>query len=211
VQPTPAQLRALSRRDPLLGRALRRLPPFPGFPQKGVADSRFHALARAIVYQQLSGKAAATIHGRVAALGGRGRFPRPEQFAALSDEDLRGAGLSRAKVAALRDLAQRVCDGRLALGRLGRLPDDEVIEHLVEVRGIGRWSAEMFLMFHLGRLDVMPVGDLGVQEGLRLLEGRESRPTPAEVAQRALPWRPLCSVASWVLWRVVDEARAARP
>lgn len=210
MQPTPAQLRALSRRDPSLGRALRRLPAFPGFPQRGVVDSRFHALARAIVFQQLSGKAAATIHGRVVALGGGGRFPRPTEFKGLADEALRGAGLSRAKVAAVRDLAQRVCDGRLRLAGIGRLSDEAVIERLVEVRGIGRWSAEMFLMFHLGRLDVMPVGDLGVQEGLRLLDGLERRPTPDELAERAAPWRPLGSVASWVLWRLVDEARAAK-
>lgn len=210
MQPTAAELRSLAHRDPALGRALRRLPPFPGFPQRGAADSRFHALARAIVYQQLSGKAAATIHGRVVALGGRGRFPRAEDFEGLTDEALRGAGLSRAKVAALRHLSQRVCDGRLKLAGLERLPDERVIERLVEVRGIGRWSAEMFLMFHLGRLDVMPVGDLGVQEGLRLLDGLERRPVPDEVAKRAAKWRPLCSVASWVLWRVLDEARAAK-
>jgi len=211
VQPTPTQLRALARRDPALGRAMRRLPCFPGFPRRGQVDSRFHALARAIVYQQLSGKAAATIHGRLVALGGRGRFPRPEELLALSDEELRGAGLSRAKTAAVRDLARRVCDRRLRLGGVHRLDDEAVVERLTEVRGIGRWSAEMFLMFHLGRLDVMPVGDLGVQEGLRLLDGLERRPTPDALSARAEAWRPLCSVASWFLWRLVDEAREVRP
>jgi DNA-3-methyladenine glycosylase II len=208
VQPTPAELRALARRDPALGRALRRLPPFPGFPQRGAADSHFHALARAIVYQQLSGKAAATIHARVVSLAGRGRFPRAEDLSAIPDEALRGAGLSRAKVAAVRDLALLVVDGRLRLAGIARLPDEAVIERLVEVRGIGRWSAEMFLMFRLGRLDVLPLGDLGVQEGARLLDGLERRPTPDELARRAEPWRPLGSVASWALWRLVDEARA---
>lgn len=207
MQPTPAELRALARRDPALGRALRRLPSFPCFPQRGAADSRFHALARAILHQQLSGKAAETIHGRIAALGASGRFPRAEEFPGIPDDALRGAGLSRAKVAAVRDLAQRVSDGRLRLDGLGRLPDGAVIERLVEVRGIGRWSAEMFLIFQLGRLDVMPVGDLGVQEGVRLLDGLERRPTPRELDERAAPWRPLCSVASWALWRLVDESR----
>lgn len=210
MQPTPAQLRALARRDPALGRAMRRLPGFPGFPIRGLVDSRFHALARAIVYQQLSGKAAATIHGRVVELGG-GRFPRPEALLDLPEASLRAAGLSRAKAIAVRDLAERVCDGRLKLNGIHRLDDERVVERLTEVRGIGRWSAEMFLMFHLGRLDVMPVGDLGVQEGLRLLDGLAERPTPDELATRAEAWRPLCSVASWVLWRLVDEAREAGP
>src|SRR5688572_15299519 len=137
MQPTRAQLRALERRDPVLGRALRRLPSFPVFPQRGAVDSRFHALARAIVYQQLSTKAAKTIHDRVAALTARGRFPGPEDFPSLGDEALRGAGLSRAKLAALRDLSQRVAAGTLRLSALARLRDDDVVEHLVEVRGIG--------------------------------------------------------------------------
>jgi DNA-3-methyladenine glycosylase II len=208
AKPSPADLRALARRDPALGRAMKRLPAFPGFP---VGEWRrlphWHFLARAVVYQQLAGKAAATIHGRVCALTPGPLFPTPEELLALSDEVLRGAGLSRNKTASLRDLAAHLSDGRLDLGRVGRASDERVVEALVPVRGIGLWSAQMFLLFRLGRLDVLPTTDLGVQEGLRLLDGGSERPTPKEIEARAAPWRPLASVASWFMWRLVDEAR----
>ncbi len=206
MRPTPAQLRALARRDPALGRVLRSVPAFPGFPEgaQSVQRSHFHALARAIVYQQLAGAAARTIHDRVVALTpGRG-FPRPDEVLALPDEALRGAGLSRAKLAALRDLAGKVESGELRLRSIGRRSDEEVVAQLTTVRGIGEWSAQMFLLFRLGRLDVMPSGDLGVQEGLRRLDGLTERPTPKQVLERSEPWRPLRSVASWALWRLVD-------
>jgi len=207
ARPTPAQLRALARRDPVLGAALRRVPRFPAFPRPGHSHygSHFHALGSAIIHQQLSGKVARVIHERVVALTPGRRFPRPEQILELSDEQLRGASLSRAKVAALRDLAARAVSGELPLARIARLPDDAVIERLSAVRGIGEWSAQMFLMFRLGRLDVMPSGDLGVREGLRRLDGLDERPAPREVLARSEPWRPLRSVASWVLWRLADE------
>lgn len=209
--PDPKDLRALARRDPALGRALRRVPAFPGFPVKrgpAAAPSHFHHLARVIVYQQLAGKAASTIHGRVAALTpGRG-FPDARAFLELEDAELRGAGLSRSKLRALRDLAERVVDGRLPLARIARLDDDEVLARVTEVFGIGEWSAQMFLIFRLGRLDVLPTGDLGVQEGLLLLDGLDERPTPAELAARGEAWGPLRSVATWVLYRLVDEARS---
>ncbi len=207
--PDPSALRALARRDPVLGAAMRRLTPYPGFPQRGSRRStHYGALADAIVYQQLTGKAAATIHGRVCALTAGPRFPRPEEIVELVDDDLRGAGLSRAKVAALRDLAERLLDRRLVLHAIGRLPDEEIIERLVAVRGIGTWSAQMFLIFRLGRLDVFPVTDLGVREGARLLDGLEDRPTPSALAERGTVWAPLRSVAAWFLWRVVEDARA---
>jgi 3-methyladenine DNA glycosylase/8-oxoguanine DNA glycosylase len=210
LKPTPSELRALARRDPVLGRAMKRLPAFPGFPDGSARAQRthFHALARAIVYQQLATKAAATIHARVCALTPGCRFPRAEELLALPEERLRGAGLSRNKLLSLRDLATRVSSGELDLRRVGRLPDEQVIEELVAVRGIGTWSAQMFLLFRLGRLDVMPATDLGVQEGLRRLDGRTERPTPKEVLARSEPWRPLCSVASWYLWRLVEAERA---
>lgn len=209
MKPAPADLRALARRDPALGRALRELPPFPGFPDRRHPRQRSHyaSLTSAIVYQQLATKAAETIWKRVCALDGAAHFPEPEQFLAHGDEELRGAGLSRGKIAALRDLCTRIQDGRLALPRLSRLPDERVIEELVEVRGIGRWSAQMFLMFRLGRLDVLAEGDLGVQEGLRLLDGRSERPGPREVLERARAWSPLSSVGCWTMWRLVDRAR----
>jgi len=202
VNPTSAELRALARREPVLGRAMRRVPPFPGFPAGAAHDSHFHALARAIVYQQLAGKAAATIHGRVKRLSAGSRFPRPDELLALPEGDLRGAGVSQAKTLALRDLATKALDGTLRLRSIGRLTDDDVVERLIQVRGIGVWSAQMFLLFRLGRLDVLPATDLGVQEGLRVLDGLDERPGPAEVEARAAPWHPLCSVASWVLWRL---------
>ena len=208
LAPDPRALRALRRRDPVLARAMDRVAPYPGFPTRDPARrTHYEHIARAIVYQQLSGKAAATIHGRVCALTPGRRFPRPPEVAALPDEALRGAGLSRAKIAAVRDLAARIEDGRLRLRSIGRLPDDEIVARLVEVRGIGTWSAQMFLMFRLGRLDVMPSTDLGVREGARLLDGLAERPTPRSLDARAECWAPLRSVAAWTLWRLVDLER----
>ncbi|MHC4473258.1 MAG: DNA-3-methyladenine glycosylase family protein [Planctomycetota bacterium] len=187
---------------------MRRLPPFPGFPRpEHRRRSHFQTLASAIVYQQLAGKAAAMIQGRVCALTPGSGFPRPEELLALPEEDLRGAGLSRNKLASLRDLAARVLDGRLKLRSIGRLSDEAVVERLVTVRGIGTWSAQMFLMFRLGRLDVLAPADLGVQEGVRILDGLDARPTPDRVAERAECWRPLRSVGCWFMWRLVEEAR----
>jgi len=158
-----------------------------------------------VIYQQLAGAAARTIHDRVRDLTPGRRFPRPEEVDLLSDEALRGAGLSAAKLAALRDLSGRVLQGSLPLASIARLPDDEVVERLVEVRGIGPWTAQMFLLFRLGRLDVLAPGDLGLQEGLRRLDGLEERPKPRELAERGERWAPLRSVASWVLWRLSEE------
>lgn len=205
VHPSPEALRELAARDPVLAEAMARVQPFPGFPDLQRGGSHFHALARAILYQQLATKAAATIHGRVLALTPGPRFATPEEFLALPEEVVRGAGVSRAKLAAIRDLAERTADGRLPLGRVSRLPDDVLVERLVEVRGIGAWTARMFLLFRLGRLDVLAPDDLGIREGLRRLDGLEERPTPAAVQARAEVWRPLRSVASWVLWRLLDE------
>jgi 3-methyladenine DNA glycosylase/8-oxoguanine DNA glycosylase len=126
----------------------------------------------------------------------------------LSESALRAAGMSRNKLLALRDLAARLEDGRLDLARSSRRTDQEVIERLTEVRGIGTWSAQMFLMFRLGRLDVMPAGDLGVREGLRLLDGLDARPSVDEALERAEIWRPLRSVGAWAMWRLVEAHRA---
>lgn len=203
--PTRAQLAALARRDPALGKALRRVPSFPGFPTSDQARlSNYAYLARAIVYQQLSGKAAATIWKRAAALGGRS-FPDPKRMAQLTDEDLRGAGLSRGKVAALRGLAHAVEQKHIRLAGLARHPDERIVEELVALRGIGEWTAQMFLIFKLGRLDVLPATDLGVQEGLRRLDGLAERPTAQELRERGRCWQPLSSVAAWTLWRLTDE------
>ena len=203
--PSAALLRSLDRRDPRLGQARRRVAAFPGFPDRRQAGSHFHALARSIIYQQLAGAAAKTIHDRVLGLTAGRRFPRPEELSEIEDARLRGAGLSGAKLAALRDLCDRVVSGALPLASIGRRADEEVVERLIEVRGVGPWTAQMFLMFRLGRLDVLAPGDLGLQEGLRRLVGLEERPTPRELEARGQAWAPLRSVASWVLWRLSDE------
>ena len=208
VTPTTAQLRALARRDPVLGRAIKRMDPFPGFPIPGEYRSHYEALARAIVYQQLAGAAAKTIWGRVCALTPGKSFPRAPELLGLKEKVLRGAGLSGNKYLSLRDLATRVDQGTLPLSRMSRWDDERIIEGLVEVRGIGPWTAQMFLLFRLGRLNVMAPADLGLQEGLRILDGLDERPSPKELAARAEDWAPLCSIACWTLWRLADEAKA---
>ena len=216
MKPTPSELRALARRDPKLGRLLRELPPFPGFPEPGNERHRSHwtTLASAIVYQQLHGKAAATIFGRVCALTPGAGFPTPEEVTGLPDRSLRAAGLSANKLLALRDLSRRIQDGSLPIARLARMSDERIVERLVEVRGIGEWSASMFLMFRLGRLDVMAETDFGVVEGLRLLDGSRERSKPREALARAEVWRPLRTLGCWAMWRLVERERAstrARP
>ena len=167
-------------------------------------QSLFAALARSIVYQQLSGKAAATIHGRLLALFPRRRIA-PAALLALPVERLRAAGLSAAKAAAVRDLAERTLDGTVpSLGRVRRMPDEEIIERLVQVRGIGRWTVEMLLIFRLGRPDVLPVTDLGVRKGFAVTFGLDELPDADTMTRRAERWRPWRSVASWYLWRAVD-------
>ncbi|MCJ7630551.1 MAG: hypothetical protein MUO50_19425 [Longimicrobiales bacterium] len=202
MKPTPPQLRSLARRDPVLGRVMKKLPPFPDFPVKPRLPY-FHTLARIIIYQQLATGAARTIHGRVKALGPNpGRFPTAAELLVIPDEELRGAGLSRSKLRAIRDLAGKVETGELGLRSLSRLSDGEVERQLTAVWGIGEWSAQMFLLFHLGRLDIFAPGDLGLQEGIRMLDGLAERPTPGAALERAKVWAPLRSVASWCLWRL---------
>lgn len=162
----------------------------------------FESLASAIVYQQLSGKAAATIYGRVvAACGGR---VTPQTVLACADSDLRGAGLSFQKIRYIRDLATRADDGSLPLDSLARLPDDEVIEVLTVVKGIGVWTAQMYLMFGLGRPDVLPVADLGIQKGMQQLYRMRAMPDAARMIKVANPWRPFRTAACWYLWRSLE-------
>jgi DNA-3-methyladenine glycosylase II len=159
----------------------------------------YGALLRTIVGQQLSTKAARTIHGRVLELFG-GATPSPEQLLEASEEDLRGAGLSGRKVTYIRDLAQHVLSGELELDRLTELSDDEVIEEIVAVRGLGRWSAEMFLIFHLERPDVLSGGDLGIRKAIQVGWELEQMPSPEAVLEIGEPWRPHRSLASLYLW-----------
>lgn len=194
------------RHDAVLADAVRKLEPFPALPvPQHKRVSHFESLARAIVYQQLAGKAAATIWGRVVALTPGSRVPKPAELLRMKDEVLRGAGLSRNKMLAIQDLASRIEGGQLKLRNCGRWEDQSVIDHLTEVRGIGLWTAQMFLMFKLGRPDVFPATDLGVQEGIRLLDGLDERPKPQQAEERAAAWAPYRSAAAWYLWRMADQ------
>jgi DNA-3-methyladenine glycosylase II len=166
----------------------------------------FDALAESIAYQQLSGKAAATIFGRVRALYPKRKWLDPEQLLATPDETLRAAGLSRAKTAALKDLAAKTIDGTVPAGRaLIRMSDDEIVARLTAVRGIGRWTVEMLLLFDLGRPDVWPVDDYGVRKGFAKTFGRRKLPTPKQLMKFGEKWRPYRSVAAWYFWRALDE------
>jgi DNA-3-methyladenine glycosylase II len=174
----------------------------------GLADNQhtdpFKALVHAITSQQLSSKAAATIARRFAELFG-GTFPTPRQVLDMPDEKLRSVGLSGMKVSFVRDLARRVEDGSLRLHSLDAMTDDEVIAALTEVQGIGRWTAEMFLMFRLHRPDVLPVGDLGIVNAIKKQYRLRKTPTPARVLRIGEPWRPYRSVACWYLWASLDN------
>jgi len=166
----------------------------------------FDALAESIAYQQLSGKAAATIWGRVRALYGKRKWLDPKQVLATPDETLRGAGLSRSKVAALKDLAAKTIDGTVPSARqLAQMSDEEIIERLTAVRGIGRWTVEMLLLFDLGRLDVWPVGDYGVQKGFAKTFGKRKLPKSKQLMKLGEKWRPYRSVAAWYFWRALDK------
>lgn len=169
-----------------------------------IEGSHFDHLTRNIVYQQLSGAAAGTIHGRFVDRCGDGKSPTPEQLLAHDESTLRACGLSTAKVAAIRDLALHVSDHRLALDNLDNMDDQSIIDALVQVRGIGVWTAQMFLMFRLGRPDVLPVLDLGVRKGAQRIYRMRTLPEAARLEKTAKAWRPWRSVASWYCWRVLD-------
>lgn len=170
------------------------------------ASSLFDVLAEAIVYQQLHARAAASIHARVRALIPRTRgIAAARALATVSDEALRGAGLSRSKLLALRDLAAKTLDGHVpTLAKVRRMDDEAIIEQLTQVRGIGRWTAQMLLMFRLGRPDVLPVGDYGIRKGFGVAFRKREMPLPADVEKRGERWRPYRSVASWYLWRAAE-------
>jgi DNA-3-methyladenine glycosylase II len=194
-------VRHLTRVDPVLGALIRRVGPCRL--GHGPARDPFATLIRAIVSQQLSIRAADTIYGRLCGLFPRGR-PHPVHLLVLDDAALRGAGLSVQKVRYMRDLATRVADGRLRLSRLHALDDETVLESLTAVHGIGRWTAEIFLMFTLGRPDVLPAADLGLLNAAQRLYGLRRRPTPAALLRRGEPWRPYRSAACWYLWRSLE-------
>ena len=192
--------RALMRRDPVIATLIRQ------HGECGLASSQrtdpFHALLHAIIAQQLSTKAAKTIEGRFSALFDGG--PTPAAVARASDEKLRAVGLSPQKLKYVRDLCARILDGSLNLDALAVLTDDEVIEALTSVKGIGRWTAEMFLMFRLHRPDVLPVGDLGIVKAVQRAYKLRALPTPARLTKIGETWRPYRSVACWYLWASLD-------
>jgi DNA-3-methyladenine glycosylase II len=198
--------RALAARDP----AIARLVEATGTPRlRKPQDTHFEALVRSVLYQQLAGSAAAAIHGRlIAAVEGE---VVPERILALPPETLRGAGLSGNKAASITDLAAKVLDGTVVLDPRGlsREPDEEVITRLTAVRGIGRWTAEMFLLFQLRRLDVWPTGDLGVRRGYGLAHDIDM-PSPKELEILGEPYRPYRSVAAWYCWRACEVYAAAK-
>jgi DNA-3-methyladenine glycosylase II len=216
-----AAVAALSAADSKLGRLIERAGPFRL--QLASQQSPFEALTEAIIYQQLHGKAAATIHGRMLEsfhdVCGIGVHPSPQHLLDCPNEQLRAAGLSKNKMLALRDLAAKTVDGTVPdLRTIRRMSDEEIIEHLTQVRGIGRWTVEMMLIFRLGRPNVLPVSDYGVRKGFALtFQGL--KPTakvtldvlakPDDIRRRAKKWEPWCSVASWYMWRACDLARQA--
>lgn len=200
-------VRALREADPTLAELMDRAGPFELHADR-LRHSPFEALLRAIIYQQLSTRAAATIWGRVQALfSGRAR-PTPKRLLALDPDALRGAGMSRSKVASARDLAEKTIEGVVpSVAKLEAMEDDEILERLTGVRGIGRWTVEMLLIARLGRPDVFPVGDLGIRRGYQITYGLEEMPTPKVLEPLGDPWRPYRSVASWYLWRAVHLSR----
>ena len=223
-----AAIAHLTAADPKLGRLIQRAGPFTL--RVASAQSPFEALVESIVYQQLHGKAAATIHRRLLEsfapvptleVSGTGAHPTPQQILDCPNAQLRAAGLSANKALALRDLAAKTLDGTVpTLSRIRRMSDEAIVDHLTQVRGIGRWTVEMLLIFRLGRPDVLPVSDYGVRKGFVLTftglkpfaDGKPAKvppadlPTPAEMERRAKKWAPWRSIASWYLWRACDLA-----
>lgn len=204
-----AAVEHLARRDRHLAKVIRKAGPFTLKPRR--ATTPYEALLRAIVGQQLSGKAAATIHGRVLALHAPAKRPTPEHLHKLTDDALRAAGLSRNKLAAIRDLAQKSLDGTVpTLRTLRKLDDAAIVERLTQVRGVGVWTVEMMLMFTLGRPDVLPLADLGVRQGFMHAYGHAAVPAIDVIEAHAERWRPYRSVGSWYMWRAVERHRQAK-
>jgi DNA-3-methyladenine glycosylase II len=206
MSPSPA-IRHLSR-DPVMRDLIRAAGPCTLKARRGF--SPYESLLNSVAHQQLTAKAAATILSRFRTLYGDGRFPEPTELLATPLEALRGAGFSRAKAASLHDIAARTLDGTIPARRfLARLPDEAIVERLTSVRGVGRWTVEMFLIFTLARPDVLPVEDYGVRRGFRCAYGGAELPQPRELAGFGERWAPYRSTAAWYLWRAVDMHEAA--
>ncbi|MFT4179002.1 MAG: DNA-3-methyladenine glycosylase [Thermomonas sp.] len=207
---TDAAFEHLCRRDRKLGTWMRRLGPIPADPRWRKPFDPVDALARAILFQQLSGKAASTIVGRVEAAIGSDRLHH-DTLARIDDAGLRACGVSGNKALALRDLARREAAGEIPdLRRMSLMSEDAIVEALVPIRGIGRWTVEMMLMFRLGRPDVLPIDDLGIRKGAQLIDKADDMPTPKQLAARGERWGPYRSYASLYLWRIADAASAMK-
>jgi len=198
----------LRRADPILARLIDATAPC--LLQPDHEQSPFEALVEAVCHQQLTGKAAQTILGRVKALHPKRPFPTPKDFLATTDEQLRAAGLSRAKVASIKDISARTLDGTVpTTEEILKLDDTEIIERLIVIRGVGRWTVEMLLIFKLGRLDVLPVDDYGVRKGFMVAYRKRDLPKPAVLLKHCERWRPYRSIGSWYMWRAIEMARQA--
>jgi 3-methyladenine DNA glycosylase/8-oxoguanine DNA glycosylase len=208
MSPDPARVRRairhLRRRDPVMAATIDRVGRCSWETERG--GSAFASLVEAMLYQQITGKAAASIHRKLRKVLGR-RHPRPQEILAATTRALRGAGLSRQKISYMRDLAARAADG-LPLRGLSRRSDEQVIEALCAVKGVGRWTAEMFLIFRLGRFDVLPVDDYGVRKGAQIAYGLRALPDARWLKERGEAWRPYRTVASWYLWRRLERSRS---
>ncbi len=204
----PRGARAHLKQDPDLADVMERVGPFR---LQGYAHSDLEALVRAIVYQQLSGKAAGTIYRRFLQLFPGGRYPSARAILARSDREIRGVGVSRGKMLAIQDLCRNVAGRSLRMRRFSAMEDDAIVEELVKVRGIGPWSAQMFLMFHLGRMDVWPAGDLGVQKGIQRLRRMRSLPSPRRMEREGRRFAPYRTVAAWYMWRLLELSSRRTP
>ena len=203
----PKASKHLSKVDKTLARVIRKVGPVRVTPPKGVTP--YQTLVQAVAHQQLSGKAAKTILGRVLALFPGKKFPAPLDLVKAPVRKLRKAGFSRAKVAAVKDIAVKTLSGVVPTSRaLAKMGDEEIIERLIEVRGVGRWTVEMLLMFTLGRPDVLPATDYGVRKGFALVYRRKELPAPKELLAFGERWRPHRSAAAWYLWRACDLHKA---
>jgi 3-methyladenine DNA glycosylase/8-oxoguanine DNA glycosylase len=195
----------LSRTDKHLARIIERTGEFQF--KLDQCESVYESLLEAIAYQSISGKAAATIFARIKALGANGTCPTPQEILRARPQTLRQAGLSGAKVLAMKDLAKKTVEGVVpTLADAHKMSDQELVERLISVRGIGAWTVEMFLIFRLGRPDVLPIHDYGVQKGFAITYGKKTIPKPRELAEFGERWRPYRTVASWYMWRAVQQA-----
>ena len=201
-------MNTLAAKDPCLAPLIKETQEFRV--EKGAAESPYEVLVEAITHQSISGKAAATIYGRVKALGSNGSIPTPHEMLKLRKPALRKAGLSGAKIQAMKDLAKKTIEGIVpTLEEAYKMSDEELVKRLVSVRGIGAWTVEMFLIFRLGRPDVLPVHDLGVRKGWAITYGKKHMPAPKELLKFGERWRPYRTVASWYMWRACQRAGQA--